>query len=123
MQKFAADEQFHHAAFGVAWRGFHINCAAHGDGLLLTRIDNRHIEFNSYHQGRRNARNFCRENAVYFDAFKTLGKFLAHARHKLRVKLVIEQTINLEDAVSEITAFAENTLPECFHVISYLSLG
>ena len=110
------------AAFGVAGRGFQKDRPEHRDRLGLARVDNRHAQRQPGHQRRGDAGNLRRQDAVDLHPLEARRHLLPHFHHQVRVNLVVEDAVDLENPAAQVAPLGKNTLFQSFHLGADLRL-
>src|SRR5690606_8098393 len=103
------------AAFGVARRRFEKNRPVHGDRLELAGVDNRHVERQRHHPRRSDTRYLGGEDARGMCVPEARGDLLAHLLDQVRVHLVVEDAVDLEDAVPQIQPLGADAILQNLH--------
>lgn len=109
-QIFGGDDQFGAATLGVGWGNGDVNFAGHGDRFGFAGVNDGKVEVLACHQSRSNARDFGSEDFSSWGVREESGKFLASFIHQGRVYLVIDEPVDLKNAVAEVFSVGQYAL-------------
>ena len=96
-------------------RDLHKYRSCHRDRSDLAGVDDRHTQRVRRRQRRSDAGYLGRDNLGHAHVGKLAGQFPPDFEHQVRVDLVVDETVHLEDAPAHILTLGQDTTFECFH--------
>src|SRR5450759_2628478 len=87
----------------------------HGDRPCLARVDHRDAQCQPGHESGRDPADLGRDNLVGAEVRKARRQCPTYGEHQGRVHLVVDETVHLEDPMTQIDALTHDSFFEYFH--------